>query len=121
MNAILEENRRLKFDNEKLMTKLAESKGFLKDTLERLKSNHSSSRESLRAHTPKWVATVSTYSAGPNPGSSAAPMVCSFERRLPANEQERRDYLKQEFLEFSRTQSSKKPRQQQMQIIRKAS
>ena len=110
VNLLVEENKRLRSNNEKLMSKLTQSKGVLKDTLDRLATN-SSNENSMRQQT--------TPSKEPNrpllPTASRTRLfaqainACQLDKQIASiTQKEKRSNLKEEFLEFSRTHNSPK-------------
>jgi hypothetical protein len=112
VNLLVEENRRLRSDNEKLMSKLTQSKGVLKDTLDRLATNSSnenhnqqqpttpSSKESNRPVLPT-ASRTRLFSQAIN--------ACQLDNQIASiTQKEKRSNLKEEFLEFSRTHNSPK-------------
>ena len=116
VNLLVEENHRLRSDNEKLMSKLTQSKGVLKDTLERLATN--SSNEAHQATNTGNTTSSTKESTRPMlPTASRTRLfsqainACQLDKQIASiTQKERRTNLKEEFLEFSRTHSSpKKP------------
>ena len=110
----MEENRRLRSDNEKLMSKLTQSKGVLKDTLDRLATNTSNDT------TATTTTTSSKDATNPKPILptasrtrlfSQAINACQLDKQIASiTNKDKRSNLKEEFLEFSRTHNSpKKP------------
>lgn len=117
---MVEENRRLRSDNEKLMSKLTQSKGVLKDTLDRLATN--SSNETHQGSTASATTTTTSSKDATNTKPilptasrtrifSQAINACQLDKQIASiTQKERRSNLKEEFLEFSRTHNSpKKP------------
>ena len=115
VNLLVEENHRLRSDNEKLMSKLTQSKGVLKDTLERLATN--SSNEAHQSNTGNTTSSTKESTRPMLPTASRTRLfsqainACQLDKQIASiTQKERRTNLKEEFLEFSRTHSSpKKP------------
>ena len=109
---MVEENKRLKSDNEKLMSKLTQSKGVLKDTLDRLATNSSnettvqrtttSSKESVNRPLLPTASRTRIFSQAIN--------ACQLDKQIASitQKEKQRSNLKEEFLEFSRTHNSPK-------------
>ena len=117
VNMLVAENRKLRSDNEKLLSKLSQSKGVLKDTLERLASNQSNhnsphiDRQGNNKSTPKEPKAV-LPSASRTRLFSQAINACQLDKQIASiTQKDKRTNLKEEFLEFSRTHTSspKKP------------
>ena len=116
VNLLVEENHRLRSDNEKLMSKLTQSKGVLKDTLERLATN-SSNEANQATNTGNTTSSTKESTRPMLPTASRTRLfsqainACQLDKQIASiTQKERRTNLKEEFLEFSRTHSSpKKP------------
>ena len=97
------------------MSKLTQSKGVLKDTLERLATN--SSNEAHQANTGNTTSSTKESTRPMLPTASRTRLfsqainACQLDKQIASiTQKERRTNLKEEFLEFSRTHSSpKKP------------
>ena len=110
VNMLVEENQRLRSDNEKLLSKLTQSKGVLKDTLDRL-ATHSSNESRNQQASPSSRETNRPLlpTASRTRLFSQAINACQLDKQIASiTQKEKRANLKEEFLEFSRTHSSPK-------------